>query len=162
MRAAGESPPCLTLRFPAKPGFGAVLRGRIREWLEDAGADEEEIFDFQLASCEAVALAIGRDSRPVSLVVDVTGSVEDDVVSVRIRDYGLARRPRDLIDGLGIWLIRGMMERVEIEARPDGYEIELVRALASGKRRAVGRQVQPPAPIELTGVRRPARRRATV
>ena len=130
VRAVGDSPPCLSLRFPAKPGFGAVLRGRLREWLEDVGAAEDEIFDFQLASCEAVALAIGRDTRPVSLVVDVEGSIDGDVVCVRIRDYGLARPPRDLTDGLGIWLVRGMMQRVRIEAHADGYEIELRRSLA--------------------------------
>ena len=123
---------------------------------------EDEIFDFQLACSEALALVLGCESRRVSLVVDVEGSAEQEVVSVRIRDYGLSYPRRDLGDGLGVWLLRGMMDRVEVDVHDDGYAIELTRALADHSSRPLEVDEPPPLePIDLPAVRRERAARAS-
>jgi anti-sigma regulatory factor (Ser/Thr protein kinase) len=148
VRAEGDSPPYLSHRFAAKAECGSLLRVRLREWLEETGATEDEIFDFQLACSEALALILGCESRPVALVVDVKGKIDGEVVSVRIRDYGLSRQRRELDDGLGVWLLRGMMDRVEVAALEDGYAIELTRALTGYGTRPAAAHGLPPLAVE--------------
>ena len=129
------------MRLPATPPSIAELRGALRRWLEGFSVEAAEIFDVVLACSEALTLVIEDAPRQVALVVDVEATIEDDVLTLTTRDYGLWHEshltPDE--DPLGVALMRSLMDSVELERHEDGQTITLARRLTvtSAGRRAL-------------------------
>jgi PAS domain S-box-containing protein len=132
----------VTFRFLPEPAFhlrlerdaqqAGELRTRLQDWLGEAGATAEEIFDVTLAACEAFANAIEHPVGAAEPVVDVDGSVSEGNLTLRIRDYGGWREHRLREEGgLGLPLMRSLMSSVDVMRRPEGTTVVLRRRLDS-------------------------------
>lgn len=105
----------------------ARVRESLRAWAIDCGFADSEAGDIVFAAGEAIDNAIehGRDEFFV-----VEGRCTDGALSVSVHDQGpsfslegkgVRRLPEDLRErGLGIFLMRALMDETRFEARPDG------------------------------------------
>jgi anti-sigma regulatory factor (Ser/Thr protein kinase) len=136
MRAADATPLSrLSLRLRATAESDQSLRAGLREWLEEVGGSEGDIFDFQSACCEALTALIGVRSRPVTLIVEIDAWIDGRTANVSIRDYGLCREPDGLeAESAGLLLTRALMDAVEVHPHPDGNTILLSRTAAQTSR----------------------------
>ena len=120
----------LEIRLPARPDLMAVLRGRVRMWLEEAQASEREVFEVLLATTEAFANAVQHPHEPTSDLVDVEGSLIDGCVRISIRDYGTWQSEAARNEGgLGLVMIESLMDTVEVESALDGTTVTMRRRL---------------------------------
>jgi len=115
----------------AVPSELSRLRRMLGRWLRATQASAQEIYDITIACGEASANAIEHayGARPASF--DVEGTLEDDCVVVRVRDYGTWRAPRGQHRGRGLKLIDALMEDVRISRRDDGTEVTMRRRIGS-------------------------------
>lgn len=152
-----ESPSVVAASFAfslrPKPEFGSLLRRRLRLWLRESGATESETFAVLLAVSEAVTNAIQHPRERRRPWVDVEGRLVDDLVTVRVRDYGGWERPpvRDEGGGRGIPLMRAMMDAVEVERAAEGTSVTLQRRLSHAQPKSAGVSLLKP---EVAGGRR--------
>lgn len=106
------------------------LRRALRAWLEEVGANEEEVVAMQIAAAEAAANAVEHayreaDPGPVWLAADLE---PDNVVRVEIGDGGCWRPQRDLQQptrGRGMLLMRECVDEVNLARTPDGTTVVL-------------------------------------
>jgi anti-sigma regulatory factor (Ser/Thr protein kinase) len=113
-----------------EPESGSLLRRRLRLWLRESGATESETFAVLLAVSEAVTNAIQHPQKRRRPWVDVEARLVDDLVTVRVRDYGgWERRPVRDEGGRGLPLMRAMMDIVEVERAAEGTSVTLQRQL---------------------------------
>jgi anti-sigma regulatory factor (Ser/Thr protein kinase) len=120
----------LRLRLRATPASASTLRAELRIWLWGLGASADEILDLQLACSEAVTMVIEQAATPVALIVDIEGKLEDAMVNVTIRDYGLCRQAnRDGPETFSVALIQAVVDVFEVRAHADGRTIVLGRRL---------------------------------
>jgi anti-sigma regulatory factor (Ser/Thr protein kinase) len=122
----------LELRLQARPEFVPVLRGRVRTWLEDAGASKTDTFEVLLATTEAFTNAVEHPHQPTSQLVDVEGSITDHTITLSIRDYGTWQdeRTRKEQGGIGLVLMEALMDTVRVECFLDGTTVTMRRRLA--------------------------------
>jgi anti-sigma regulatory factor (Ser/Thr protein kinase) len=122
----------LELRLQARPESVPVLRGRVRAWLEDAGAPKTDTFEVLLATTEAFTNAVEHPHEPTSHLVDIAGSLTDHTITVSIRDYGtwLGERTRKKQGGFGFVLMEALMDAVRVECFIDGTTVTMHRRLA--------------------------------
>jgi len=117
-----EFPVTISTDITAIPGVTASIGARMREH----GFEEDEILDVQLAAEEAIAniIAHGYRDAPGEIVVRCTAT--DEMVEVGIEDSAPPFDPLSLpepeitsciedrsIGGLGIYLIRKLMDGIE-------------------------------------------------
>ena len=122
----------LELSFDASPAALAPVRARLRAWLADARVDEDVVFDVVIAAGEACANAIEHPLSRTSGKVSLRAQLQDGEVSVRIRDDGHWREARKRSDrGLGLVLMRDLMDEVDVDASGGGTEVLLRRRLAA-------------------------------
>ena len=120
----------LELSFDASPAALASVRTRLRTWLEHAGVREDVAFDVVVASGEACANAIEHPLARVSGKVELLAELCDGELRVRIRDDGRWREATKRSDrGLGLVLMRDLMDAVDVDASADGTEVQLRRRL---------------------------------
>src|SRR5438034_10957009 len=112
----------LELRLQARPEFVPGVRGRVRAWLEDAGASKTDTFEVLLATTEAFTNAVEHPHEPTSHLVDVECSIADHTITVSIRDYGTwqGERTRKEQGGVGLVLMEALMDAVRVECFTDG------------------------------------------
>jgi anti-sigma regulatory factor (Ser/Thr protein kinase) len=123
----------LDLRFQAMPECVSLFRERLAMWLEDVGAGGRDVPDVVLACSEAFANAVEHPLTSVAGQVEVHGDINDQTVSVTIRDYGLWRANSQREErGLGFRMMRSLMDAVEVVASPEGTFVTLRRRLAEG------------------------------
>ncbi|MFI1988430.1 SpoIIE family protein phosphatase [Actinoplanes sp. NPDC020271] len=125
---------CLTLgaeerlerTLGADPLQIALLRSDMRAWLI-AHAVDEECMDAVLLGCsEAVANAIEHAYRDDPFgVVDVSATITDDAVEIRVTDHGTWRGPGHS-RGRGMQLIEEAMDDVMVD-RGDGTTVTMRR-----------------------------------
>ena len=122
--------PSLQLRLQARPESALLLRQRLCLWLDEFGANEEEIFDLTLASTEAFANAIEHPRQPHTDVIDVEGSLKSGTITVRVRDFGTWREQRQRAEGgYGFLLMQQLMATVEVDRQPGGTTVTMQRQL---------------------------------
>jgi len=127
-----ETTPLLQLRLQARPESALLLRQRLYLWLDELGANDEEIFDVSLASTEAFANAVEHPDQPTTDLVHINGSISDGMVAVTICDSGSWREHREREQGgYGFPLMRHHMDTVEVHSEPEGTTITMQRQLAS-------------------------------
>jgi anti-sigma regulatory factor (Ser/Thr protein kinase) len=123
----------LKLRLQARTESIPVLRGRVRAWLQDAGASKTDTFEIMLATTEAFANAVEHPHEPTSHLVDIAGSLTDQTITVSIRDYGTwhGERTRKEQGGFGFVLMEALMDTVRVESFPDGTTVTMHRRTGS-------------------------------
>jgi anti-anti-sigma factor len=121
----------LRLRLPARPEVLAEIRRSLRHWLEQNGADADEVTAVVLASGEACANSIEHGYGPADAELSVAAVLEDGVVTFSVRDFGRWREPRGEHRGRGLLLMRELMDDVAITREDDGSTVRLSRRLAN-------------------------------
>jgi anti-sigma regulatory factor (Ser/Thr protein kinase) len=133
----GTAAPSLGVRLGAQPESAFLLRQRLSLWLDEIGAQTEEVFAVSLAVTEAFANAVEHPHAPTASVVEVDGSLVDHTITVTVRDSGSWRTKRRRLEGgYGFRLMRHLMDRVEIETGSTGTSITLQRHLNERAARA--------------------------
>ena len=133
--------------IPARPEYLSLVRSLVVEAAEsDTKLSRERVEDFKVAVSEATTNAIeahARACRDESIRIRCT--VTDDRLEFHITDRGYGFYP-DQIQvlpepddpsrlnferGLGIYLMRVLSDKVEIQSGPDGTEVSLAIDLSA-------------------------------
>jgi PAS domain S-box-containing protein len=114
----------------------AAFRQGLRRWLEEAGAEADEVQDVVMAVNEACQNAIEHAYGLAPEPFDVRLTCDEGSVAVTVRDRGGWRDGRSDDRGRGLPLMRALMDEVDIEQRPTGSTVTLRRALRAGAREA--------------------------
>lgn len=125
----GPEPAPLQLRLQAQPERAAGLRRRIRIWLGEHGATEDEIFAVLTAVSEAFVNAVEHPQNPALDRIDVDGTVVHGLLTLEIHDSGAWQHRRLRPGGNGYPLMRGLMDAVEVERRPSGSTVTMRKRL---------------------------------
>jgi anti-sigma regulatory factor (Ser/Thr protein kinase) len=137
----------LALRLPATAASVRELRAHVRDWLGAIGAGNGDVIDLQLACSEVLTLVLEQSPTPVALVVDVDAAIDEETVTVAIREYGLCHSSGvDLLagEGFGPELILAMVDDFVVESHADGRTIVLVRRLRTPRNGEGGHEARPP------------------
>jgi anti-sigma regulatory factor (Ser/Thr protein kinase) len=107
------------------------MRAALGEWLTELGADPDLRHDVLLAAWEACANAVEHAQGPAGTTFRLHAGREGPLVRVRIADTGRWRAagPGPGDRGLGLPLMRGLMDRVDIVHAADGTVVVLERRL---------------------------------
>jgi serine/threonine-protein kinase RsbW len=123
------------LRIPAEPEWVAVARLAVAAVANRIPFSVDEIEDLKLAIAEACTNCIQQANGPTT--IDITFEVAPDFLRMRVRD-GNARadapKPHSvsLSEGLGIFLIQAIMDKVEYNVDPHtGSELVMTKKLGS-------------------------------
>jgi len=113
------------------------MRATLREALEPR-ADELVVGDVLVATQEAVTNSLRSTSRS-ACAVKVRLQLDDDVVWVEVEDRGrwlpaapaaCAAPPLETTHGRGLYLMRNLMDVVEISSRGAGSLVRMAKRLA--------------------------------
>jgi serine phosphatase RsbU (regulator of sigma subunit)/anti-sigma regulatory factor (Ser/Thr protein kinase) len=129
VRPVAVDPRAFQTSLRADPAELSRLRRMLRRWLRASRASAQEIYDITIACGEASANAIEHAYGARAATFDVEGSLDDNSVTLRVRDYGSWRPPRGGHRGRGLKLIDALMEEVHIERGADGTEVRMSRRI---------------------------------
>lgn len=133
--------------IPSRPEYLSLVRSLVVEAAEmDSTLSRERIEDFKVAVSEATTNAIeahARACRDDSILIRCT--LTDDRFEFHITDRGYGFYPDQVHvlpepddpsrlnyeRGLGIYLMRVLSDKVEIQSGPDGTEVSLAIHLSS-------------------------------
>ena len=121
------------VRFDAKFEFLDEIRDYVGDVARKGGFSNKDVYNIQLATDEAASNIIEHAYEDVSNgVLDLACAMEKDVIKIILVDYGAPYDPSvipmpdikaDLserkIGGLGIFLMRKLMDEVHYEPRAD-------------------------------------------
>jgi serine phosphatase RsbU (regulator of sigma subunit)/anti-sigma regulatory factor (Ser/Thr protein kinase) len=118
----------LEVSFDASPAALASVREKLGSWLADAGVSSSVAFEVLVACGEACANAIEHPVARASTSVELVAELLDGEVSIRIRDDGGWREPRERADrGFGLKFMRELMDTVDVARTTEGTEVLLQR-----------------------------------
>jgi serine phosphatase RsbU (regulator of sigma subunit)/anti-sigma regulatory factor (Ser/Thr protein kinase) len=129
VRALPQDVDPLALTLPTDPSTLATMRRTLREWLERAGATEEETRDIVLATVEAAANAVEHAYGPGDALFEVEGHVVGGEVTISVRDFGRWREQTNSHRGRGLGVMRVAMDGVEVTSEAEGTTVRLRRRL---------------------------------
>jgi anti-sigma regulatory factor (Ser/Thr protein kinase) len=122
--------PTLELQLDARPEVAATLRARLTDWLENAGLARKDVFEVTLAATEAFENAVRHPRQPRMSMVDLKASITDSALCVSVRDRGIwADREPHQGNGLGLPMMRLLMDGVDVQTGADGTTVTMWRAL---------------------------------
>ncbi|HEY5731468.1 MAG TPA: ATP-binding protein [Anaerolineales bacterium] len=124
-----------TVQFVAKFEFLDEIRDFVGEVARDGGFNDKEIYNIQLASDEAASNIIEHAYEGVSDgLLEISCGVTGDIITIILVDHGESFDPNEIpapdlkadlserkIGGLGIFLMRKLMDEVHYEAEPKKY-----------------------------------------
>ena len=131
-----------TLTFPGRLDSLTAINGFVSRAAEAAGLDAQAVYAVQIAIDEAcsniIAHAYGGEGRGD---IECTCRIGDDGLTVILRDYGRPFDPSSVpkpdlhasladrdAGGLGLYLLRQMMDEVQFEFTPDaGNSLTMVK-----------------------------------
>jgi serine/threonine-protein kinase RsbW len=133
-------PEVVELRVPSRPEWVALARLAAATVANRVHFSIEDIEDVKLAIAEACTAVIQHE--PHGEFIQVTCEALDDALRIRVRDNGrqglyradVQRMNLDeaRIAGLGIFLIRTLMDEVSYDVHPQhGTDLLMVKRLAS-------------------------------
>ena len=122
-----------SVRFAAKFEFLDDIREFVGEIARHAGFGEKDVYNIQLATDEAASNIIEHAYEGMSDgVLDLSCGTEKDTLTIILIDYGIPFDPSAIpmpdlkadlserkIGGLGIFLMRKLMDEVHYEPRKD-------------------------------------------
>jgi serine/threonine-protein kinase RsbW len=115
------------LRIPSKAEWVAVARLAVAAVANRLNFSIEDIEDVKLAVAEACTNCIQHAEG--SEQIQITCETGADGLTVRVRDFGRGGRPEGVplrsedeerVGGLGVFLIRSLMDAVEYDVHPEG------------------------------------------
>jgi anti-sigma regulatory factor (Ser/Thr protein kinase) len=122
--------PPLELQLDARPEVAATLRARLSDWLENAGLPRKDVFEVTLAATEAFENAVRHPEQARMPTVDLRASVTDSAVCVSVRDRGVWNGAEaGGSNGLGLPMMRLLMDGVDVQTGADGTTVTMWRAL---------------------------------
>jgi serine/threonine-protein kinase RsbW len=132
-RGAGSDPRGLLVTLPALPETSALIRERVRAWLDSLSWPADEREDVIAATSEAVENVIDHAYLPSEPGdVEVDGRVEEASAGTRrvlltVTDSGRWRRRAVLPDnrGRGFTIMRACMADVRVQPGERGTRVEL-------------------------------------
>lgn len=121
-----------TVQFTAKFEFLDEIRDFVGEIARAGGFSDREVYNIQLATDEAASNIIEHAYEGVSEgVLEISCGVKDASIKIILVDHGESFDPSDVpapdlkadlserkIGGLGIFLMRKLMDEVHYEAEP--------------------------------------------
>lgn len=114
------------LRIPSKAEWVAVARLAVAAVANRLNFSIEDIEDVKLAVAEACTNCIQHANG--SEQIEITCETEPEGLTVRVRDHGHGARPEAVstrrsteprVGGLGVFLIRSLMDSVEYDVHPE-------------------------------------------
>lgn len=130
-----------TITIPPHPRFLATVDEFIEGFLLQYGADNSTIADIAISVSELVNNAISHGSRVTSnkLVVVKIGE-KNGAVKITVTDRGAGFNPDDIADplaeenllkeaGRGIFIVRSLMDTVDIKATEHGTTVTITKAI---------------------------------
>ena len=125
------------LRIPSRPEWVALARLAAATVANRVRFSIEEIEDVKLAVAEACTAVIQHDGH--GEFIDVTCEALSDLLRIRVRDSGRQGGARAQaqnmnfdearIAGLGVFLIRTLMDEVSYDVSPQGTDLQMVKRL---------------------------------
>jgi serine/threonine-protein kinase RsbW len=125
------------LRVPSRPEWVALARLAAATVANRLRFSIEEIEDVKLAVAEACTAVIAHEGH--GEFIDVTCEALSDLLRIRVRDsgrHGVARAQAPnmnfdeaRIAGLGVFLIRTLMDEVSYDVGPQGTDLLMVKRL---------------------------------
>jgi serine/threonine-protein kinase RsbW len=121
-----------TVQFTAKFEFLDEIREFVGEIARAGGFTDREVYNIQLATDEAASNIIEHAYEGVSDgLLEISCGVKDSSIKITLVDHGESFDPSDVpapdlkadlserkIGGLGIFLMRKLMDEVQYEAEP--------------------------------------------
>jgi serine/threonine-protein kinase RsbW len=127
------------LRVPSRPEWVALARLAAATVANRLRFSIEEIEDVKLAVAEACTAVIQHEAH--GEFIDVTCEALADLLRIRVRDSGRqgvarAQAPNMNFDeariaGLGVFLIRTLMDEVSYDVSPQGTDLLMVKRLTA-------------------------------
>lgn len=122
-----------SIRFAAKFEFLDEIREFVGDIARNGGFGEKDIYNIQLATDEAASNIIEHAYEGIpDGVLDISCGMEADTIRITLIDYGFPFDPSTIpmpdlkadlsnrkIGGLGIYLMRKLMDDVQYEPRHD-------------------------------------------
>jgi len=139
LTSARRAADVVELKIPSKAEWVAVARLAVAAVANRLNFSIEDIEDVKLAVAEACTNCIqhahGSDQ------IEITCETEPDALTVRVRDDGRAARPEAVnaektdearVGGLGVFLIRSLMDSVEYDVHPErGTNLVMTKKVVS-------------------------------
>ena len=130
-----------TIKIPANLKYLTDVDDFIEGFLRDCGAEESVVADIAISVSELVNNAVAYGSRyspdqPIIVTIDKTNGV----VTITVSDQGTGFNPDDIEDpladenllkeaGRGIFIVRSLMDAVDINASGQGTTVIITKAL---------------------------------
>ena len=132
VRALPQDLDPLELKLRADPSTLAGLRRTLRDWLDRAGASEEESRDIVLAAGEAAANAVEHAYGPGEAQFEFEAHAVAGEITLTVQDFGSWRSESDPHRGRGLGVMRAAMDDVEVSSETGGTTVRLRRRLGRG------------------------------
>ena len=137
MPEINKDPDVIRLKIPSDPKYVSTVRSMVEDLARKNGFDRTKIEDLKLAINEALANVIehaysGMKNKVIFLYIIIRPSM----LEIIIKDFGKkldvkALKSRDLTDfkedGLGVFLIKNMVDEVIYTSQSVGTELKLVK-----------------------------------
>ncbi len=127
-----RQPAPLEIEFPADASHLAATRTALRDWLTQAGMDDDQTLKVLIATGEALANAIEHGHRtPRDGAITLRAVAYADRVDVTVIDAGTWKAPvKAAHRGRGIALMRALMQDVTIQPRATGTTVHMHARIA--------------------------------
>ena len=130
-----------TIKIPTDLKYLTDVDDFIEGFLRDCGAEESVVADIAISVSELVNNAVANGSRyapdqPIVISIDKTNGT----VTITVSDHGTGFNPDDIADpladenllkeaGRGIFIVRSLMDAVDINAGGKGTTVTITKAL---------------------------------
>jgi anti-sigma regulatory factor (Ser/Thr protein kinase) len=122
----------LALTLPSEPDALHTARDELRAWLARGGIDGVDAHDIVLATWEACANAVEHPEDPREAAFTLEAFRDGDRVRVFVRDAGHWRPEQERAErGLGLRLMRSLMESVDVDPAPTGTVVRMERRVSA-------------------------------
>ncbi|HMA33213.1 MAG TPA: ATP-binding protein [Chloroflexia bacterium] len=122
------------LHIPSELGYEKVAMGAARSVAQAMGFSNDRILDLQTAIAEACTNAMEHGNRlNAAQRVEVVLTVEENALAVDVNDKGKNPqfgepeiREHDKHRGMGMYIIKQLVDEVQWSAKPQGGQVRMV------------------------------------
>ena len=122
----------LSLDVPAEAHMLFQVRHALRRWLRESGVSAQDAGEIAIACGEACSNVVRHAYGASPGDMHIEARLVDGSVELTVRDNGQWRLPADRGGGLGLTLIHGLSDSVDIDSDPEGTTIIMRRHVAVG------------------------------
>jgi serine phosphatase RsbU (regulator of sigma subunit)/anti-sigma regulatory factor (Ser/Thr protein kinase) len=116
----------LELELPAEPESVPIARHRLERWLLETGEGRDDVLAIKLAVSEACANAVEHAYGPErGRTFRLLAERSAGAVVVQVSDCGTWRAPRGAQRGLGLPMIKQLVDAVDVERTPAGTTVRM-------------------------------------